>query len=207
MYWSIPRLWPGETIAIIGGGPSLTPQQVNACKGKCRVIAINDSLQLAPWCDIHYFCDSKWWNWHHEKSWFTDYKGIRVTMENKDLCADGAIKGIRNAGIDGWCEDPTGLHTGQNSGYQCVNMALHLGATRILLLGIDMREIEIDGEMKKHWFGDHPDKTYPDIYRQMTQHFKKAAPALVERGIEVINCTPGSALHCFAFADVENIFQ
>jgi len=204
VYWSAPRIWPGETIAIIGGGPSLTQQQVDACKGKCRVIAINDSLRLAPWCDVHYFCDEKWWNWHHEKDWYKGFTGLRVTLENPKLCALADIKSLRNLGVGGLSENPEGVHTGQNSGYQCMNLALHLGAARILLLGVDMGELEVNGQKRNHWFGDHPDPTGMGIYQMMIRHYEKAGEAIAAKGILVLNCSATSALECFKKETVES---
>ena len=45
----VPRLWPGETVAILGGGPSLTPADVDFCRDKARVIAIKEAHRLAPY--------------------------------------------------------------------------------------------------------------------------------------------------------------
>ena len=64
-YWSIPKCWPGECVAILGGGFSLTQAQVDHCRGRCRVIAINRAFKLAPWSDWLYGCDSdRFWTWH-----------------------------------------------------------------------------------------------------------------------------------------------
>ena len=45
----VSRLWPGSTVVCIGSGPSLTPEDVAYVRGKARVIAINRSVDLAPW--------------------------------------------------------------------------------------------------------------------------------------------------------------
>ena len=71
-YWEAPEFWPGRAFVCIGGGPSLTQSQVAACKDrewgghKVRVIAINDAYKMAPWADVLYFCDDKWWQWRHK---------------------------------------------------------------------------------------------------------------------------------------------
>src|SRR3990167_1144446 len=64
-FWNVEPEWAGETVAILGGGPSLTPWQAEACRGACRVIAVNTSYWLAPWADLLYFSDEVWWCWHH----------------------------------------------------------------------------------------------------------------------------------------------
>lgn len=213
-FWSVPRMWPGETVAVIGGGPSLTQQQVDSCKGRCRVIAINDAIRLAPWADIHYFCDEKWWQWHHEKDWYKAFAGIRVTLENAKLVGlEPALKSLANWNNYCGSNNPPALSdnrnavmTGANSGYQCVNLALHLGARRIVLLGIDMRNIVVDGREKEHWFGPHPVPNPQSIYHQMILEFRKLPVELAKRDVEVINCSPGSALDCFRMEDIESVF-
>ena len=62
--WSVPRLWPGATVACLGCGPSLNADQVVLLRGRARVIAINDAWRVAPWADVLYGCDGRWWRKH-----------------------------------------------------------------------------------------------------------------------------------------------
>lgn len=203
VYWTAPALWPGETAVIIGGGPSLTPAQVDACRGRVRAIAVNDALRLCPWASVHYFCDAKWWNWHHGKDWYKAFRGLRVTLENLQLREDPTLNGIQNVGKQGLCEKPNGVMTGANSGYQCINLAVHLGFTRLLLLGFDMKGRLEGRNVRTHWFGEHPGGTSPTVYSQMLEHFPTLIAPLKARGVEVINCTPDSALRCFPMRRLE----
>jgi hypothetical protein len=86
------------------------------------------------------------------------------------------------------------LCTGQNSGYQALNLAYLLGATTVLLCGFDM-QLGPGGE--PHWFGEHPIPTKVAMFSAMLQHFPKLARELAARGVEVVNCSPWSALQCF----------
>ena len=79
MTWTAPRLWPGETLACLGVGPSLTAAQVAALRGKTRSIAINDAWRLAPWADVLYACDGRWWRKHKGVPAF---KNLKVTLSN-----------------------------------------------------------------------------------------------------------------------------
>jgi len=63
-FWTVPRLWPGETVFIIGGGPSVRGQNIEALRGR-RVIAINSSYLVAPWADYLIFADERWWAGDH----------------------------------------------------------------------------------------------------------------------------------------------
>jgi len=105
-----------------------------------------------------------------------------------------------DTGAHGLSRDPKKIHTGMNSGYAAVNLAYHLGATRILLLGYDM---QLDGD-KRHWFGAHPagmevDSNYSNFMRQ----FGTIKPA--EYGIEVWNCTRRTAMKCFPIYDLDEV--
>ena len=177
-------------MACLGGGPSLNPKDVDRLKGRTRVIAINDAFKLCPWADVLYACDMRWWA-HHEKD-ALGFAGVKVTLDEAAANRWPTLKWLRNTGQAGLETDPTGLRTGRNGGYQAINLAFHFGASRILLLGYDMRLV--DG--KRHWFGDHPlglnaAANYDKI---MLPHFPSLATALDGAGVEVINCTPGSAL-------------
>jgi hypothetical protein len=100
---------------------------------------------------------------------------------------------LQNAGHEGISTDPEAICTGQNSGYQAVNIAVLAGARRIVLVGYDAKQGK-DG--RKHFFGDHPDKTSAP-YSQMLMYFKRAAPILRGMGVEVFNATIDTALDCF----------
>ena len=212
-YWTEPELWPGATFAIFAGGPSLTPAQVDACRdrelggSKVRTIAINDGYRLAPWADVLYFCDDKWWRWHHQK--LADWGGLIVRMAggHHDF-GDARIKVLKNNDTAGLCEFRDGLNTGRNSGYQAINLAVHLGAKRILLLGYDMKGGPVEnGRVKTHWFGDHPGGTSPSVYSTMLPWFDSLLAPLVRRGVEIVNCTPGSEIRCFPLGKLDEILS
>ena len=201
MPWSVPCLWPGATVACLGGGPSLTVEQLNELRGRARVIAINDAWRLAPWADALYACDGRWWR---KQDGVRAYAGLKITLSNSaaQVAAWPEIKVLENTGTEGLELSPHGLRTGRNGGYQAINLAVHLGARRILLLGYDMR-LSADG--RSHWFGDHADwPTRPNIYRDVfLPHFEGLAHALDAIGVAVVNCTPGSALQVFPTAPLD----
>ena len=198
--WSVPRLWPGATVACLGCGPSLTQAQVDLVRGRCHVIAVNDAWRLAPWAEVLYACDWRWWHKHAGVPAFT---GLKVTLSNSlgHVAVWPEIKVLENTGTEGLESAPTGLRTGRNGGYQAINLAVHFGARRIVLLGYDMKP---DAQGRSHWFGDHEDwPTRPSIFRDVfLPHFDALARALEETGVQVVNCTPDSALDVFPKADL-----
>lgn len=194
---SVPRLFPNATIVCIGGGPSLTGEDVNACKGRVPVVVINNGYQLAPWADVLYAADRKWIDWHNGVPGFTGPK-YSITSADPTTRPDWTV--LENTGVLGLEPAPTGLRTGYNGGYQAINLAMHIGASRILLLGYDLG-IGVDG--RTHWHGDHPDRQPAPFYAMLD-----AFPTLVEplraAGVTVVNCSRRTALACFPCAALED---
>lgn len=192
----VERLWPGETVVCLGTGESLTQRDVDRCRG-LRVIAINDAFTLAPWADVLFAGDRKWWDWHPEAAHFA---GLKVSLESfaLPLAAVPDVRYLRIAGLGGRAglsTDPTTLATGYSSGYAAINLAYHLaGPTRVLLLGYDMHG--------SHFFGAHPDKSHPQFVACLAAFERLVAPAKTA-GLEIVNCTPQSALRCFPLRSLD----
>lgn len=147
-------------------------------------IAVNDAFTVAPWADMLYAADAKWWIYHCQTA--LKFEGLKVTAQN--ALPYKAVMLLEQTGVTGFDPDPMKIRTGGNSGYQAIHIAIHAGAARILLLGFDMR-----GD---HFFGKHPKglrNPDPNSFKNWIQRF----PALRNRGAEIINCTPGSALDAF----------
>lgn len=197
---AVPKCWPGETIAILASGPSLTPEDVAFCRGRARVIAIKDAIRLAPWADLFYCCGGEilatWWK--HYGPTFT-FDGPKYTLDPK---AAAYATVLRNTGVTGLETDPTGLRTGRNSGYQCVNLAAHLGAKKVVLLGYDMQPSETG---KLRWFGTHPypSNLGPVQFAAFRDCFDTIVEPLKALGIEVINASRRTALRCFPTMSIE----
>lgn len=219
------RSWEGETVAIIGGGPSLTREQVEACRGlKC--IVVNDAFLLAPWADVLYFADARWHGWYQNgrdgqgmpslglsadelRARYRDFAGLKVSISNSThgirdqnvlfLKNYGEYGGKANAVMSG---NPECIATGSNSCYQALNIAILAGSRRILFLGLDGGP----RSGKRHWFGDHPNKMDP-TYEGIRQHFRNAAPWCRDNGIEVINCSPGTSIDYFRCDELANALK
>jgi hypothetical protein len=203
----VPRLWPGATFVCIGGGPSLTREDVDRCRqvraenASVITIAINDAYRLAPWADVLYACDDRWWRWQHgqRRQEIDAFTGLRYSIDPRAARQPG-VRVLRNTGPEGLETAPTGLRTGKNSGYQAINLAVHLGAARILLLGYDMQRTA----NKEHWFGDHPLPTRSP-YAVFRVYFRSLVRPLAKAGVEVINCSRTTALDTFPLADLDEM--
>lgn len=157
-----------------------------------------------------YFADARWWQWHTDgiaKRWpwisftkeqvreaFRTFAGEKVTIQNTGMMVtDPEVFMLHNYGGDGISELSNGIKTGSNSGYQAINVAVLAGAKRVLLLGYDMRF----ASGRTHSHGGHPVQMPEDAYRSYARKFSSMVPHLKRLGVEVLNCTPSSAITCF----------
>lgn len=123
------------------------------------------------------------------------------------------VPGHDTARAVGISTDPHYIHWGRNSGFQLANLAAHLvgpkrdgqGGGRLLLCGYDFKPGP-RGELHHHPDHSGPLKN-PDAnsLASWARLFAPAAPQFKELGIEVINCSPGSALTCFPMARLEDV--
>jgi len=204
---AVPRLWtePEATCAIFASGPSLTPDQVNRCRG-LHTIAVNNGYRIAPWAELHLFYDLRWLAWHRDDPVWRAFAGRIFTLENRTLPErDPRITALRDAGVPmGLSLDPGAIHHGRNAGYGAINLAVLAGARRILLLGYDMRVIG----GRTHWHDPHPMPTHPRAFAAaMLPMFNELPAHLARAGVEVINCTPGSALEVFPMMALEEALE
>lgn len=172
----------------LASGPSMCREDAEAVRGRGRVIAINNTLELAPFADIHYSCDAMWWRTYWGR--FEGFAGRRMGLAHADLPAGVEPRQHRNApglGLDL-------IHTGNNSGYQAINVAFLEGATTIVLLGYDMQSAG------QHWHAPHPtplanfSRGMPELCRPK---FSPLAHDLRARGVRCINASRATALECF----------
>lgn len=168
-------------------GPAVV-EAVRVCP-EIRVIAVNNTWRLARWADVLFAADATWWKQYHEET--KGFVGLKATCDGSGTPFDDVLQ-LKESGKEGFDDNPATIRTGGNSGYAAVHIAAHLGCSRILLCGFDMRG--------GHWHERHK---YPlrdagdGIFPRWIARFQTLAPELAKRGIEVLNCTPGSALQCF----------
>lgn len=185
------------TAICIASGASLTQSDVDFCRGKGTVYAVNDVYKLAPWADYFYAADADWWEWHIDN--IIPLKGQKYTL-SEQIALDNGFNYIDYDTSLIWSTDPSVIATGGNSGFQALNLAALHGHKTIVLLGYDMG---FTGQ--KHFFGDHPAKINRNSrYDDWIKHFNKAAPLIDAR---VVNCTRQTALECFKKADLCDVLQ
>ena len=210
-------------MVCLASGPSLVAEDVDYVRGKATVIAVNDAIRLAPWADVVYSSDQIWWGNHYKA--MRQFSGLKVRVNpsqhrvsqkpapkgvcpgcyrrlplNKDCWCDG-ITTMRNAGERGLSLDPSAIVTGHNSGTSAINVAVHLGALRILLLGYDMGP---DDRGRRHFY-DTSAVCISSPFFKFRQLTETMAEPLKAAGISVLNCSRRTALDCFPLSNLREV--
>lgn len=212
VYWTVPRIWPGETYVCIASGPGLTRDQVEHVQraraaGKCRVITINGAIRRdgsgadlnAPFADVLYAADANWWR---KAQNVPGFEGLKVSVQEIEF---GDVNVLKHREDPGLSTDPACLHTGGNSGYQAINLGNLMGGTRALLLGYSMR---LGPKGERHHHGDHPpsmNNPAEGNFRRWLKAFETLPESARACGLEIVNCTPDSALEMFPRARIEDV--
>lgn len=201
-HYSIPRLYPGATVACVAGGASLRVEQIQqAIEAGAIILGINRAFLIAPRLDVLYACDPKWWFEFHPEA--IDLVGPLLISSAPELRGKGNVRVVERTGDLGLELDPTGIRTGFNSGYQAINIAAHLVGPggRIVLLGYDMHG--------GYWFGGYEGVHLdPSKYsRTFEPAFEHLVEPLVSLGVECLNATPGSRLRWFPKVDLSTALR
>jgi hypothetical protein len=207
---SVPKLLPnGGTVLVLGSGPSLNQADVDYARAHVdHTVAVNGSYKLAPDATCLYAADAKFWGWH--RGCVADHKvgsesypaftgALKYCMSRTPWYPDVQI--LRRGTQHGLMSDPGKVSLGHNGVYQAINVAVHFGATTIVLLGVDMQA----DRRGKHFHADHPDRSMPP-FSVCIARFASLVEPLAYLGIGIVNCTPGSALKCFPMASLQDVW-
>ncbi len=199
-------------VVIVAGGPSLSLAQVRIIgmarsQDLCRVIAVNDAVYPCWFADIHYAGDERFWRRHKGVS---RYPGMKLAIQPTEY-AD--VRVLENAGRDYTGQDGLKLGNWKNSGAQAVQLAARLYARRVLLLGFDYSgSKETKDGTRDHWFGRHVDAPgcRMDInsdVAEIKRLFRILTDHLHSRGVEIVNCSPGSTIDWLPTSTIEQGFS
>ena len=170
----------------IASGPSLTYDDCELIrKSGIKSVAVNNSWEMAPFCNYIYAGDRKWWAAYHDK--------ITINAE-RWTCSDKAASSYGlNYHIAG------GPY---NSGMRAIQFAISKGFKSIALIGYDC-------SVKKgtHWHGDHKIKGFGNPTNEKIStwkdQFKRVSDQAKKNNITVINCSRYTELECFDIVKLE----
>ncbi|RPI40242.1 MAG: hypothetical protein EHM67_09555 [Hyphomicrobiaceae bacterium] len=188
-FWSVPREWPGETAFIVGGGPSVLGQDLEALRGR-RVIAINSSVFTVPWADILFFGDWRWWYEPENRAAAASFPGRVVTTSR--MVPSKQVLVCHKTRPPGLARESNSLMQRWTSLTAATNLAAHLigpGGT-IIWLGADGKRAA-DG--RTHHHKPHPWPSLAGCYDRHYSDLVTIVPSLKVLGIAAFNASPGTA--------------
>lgn len=202
-YAEIPRLYAGETVFVIASGPSLSNTALDRVRDR-PAIAVNLSFEAAPWAGALYFSDARFFTWYQKR--ILRFPGLKFTGDPGRKIRHPDILQLELTGIRGLETKPGALCHGNNSGYAAINLAFHMGARRIALLGIDMSPDPADNT-RQHWHPEHPVPSLSRVYQKMAPNFETLVAPLAAHGVEVVNCNLASAVECFRKCPLDEVID
>lgn len=206
-FWSVPREWSGETVFIVAGGPSVASQNTEALRGR-RVIAINSSFQLVPFADVLIFGDARWW--HVNKPSAAAFEG-RIISALPPLPAgfspvgpvwtDDRVLKLKKTSPPGLARVPDSVMLRRTTLTAAINLAVHFGAAKIVLLGADGQPA-LDG--RTHHHAPHPWNQTTNCWDQQRADLATVVMPLQVLGIDVRNASSGSAIPFWPIVELKD---
>lgn len=189
--WQWGREYAGETVVLLGNGPSLADVSPEAVRGR-RLIAINSACRwaapIATETDMLFFHDNSW-NANHP-ALAAAWPGTVVTS-NRYAAARLAPRALRldvTALTEAVRVHPDATHA--SSGHTAAALAAAMGAHRVVLLGFD------GGPRggRAQWHDDYRETDICVYADRMLPGWRDLVPGLARIGCAVVNATPGSAI-------------
>lgn len=169
-----------------------------------HVVGVNDAYLIGTWIDVCHFGDAGWYRTHRER--LASWPNLKVS--HAPAFADdryAAKEGVKYLKRDpdrklGLTENLRRLSWNFNTGSSAIGLAVHFGVRQMILLGFDMRH---EGTAT-HWHfghGNEPRRSYNRFIRGMPVIARDAA----RLGVEIINCSPGTAIKDFPVAELREV--
>ena len=230
MIWQVPRIWDGGDVWIIGGGPSVSrqfevPDKVvqEVMAGTLppsayssymsflhdkHVIGVNVAYMIGDWIDMVFFGDKGFFLAHQQR--LADFPGMKVSCEPTTDKVDWVKFVTRDTkhsrGISG---NPKMVSWNNNSGAAAINVAVHTGAKRIILLGFDMK---LNGSNNQHWHDVYKRGVITGEKRMRNLPFdrhRRGFPVIAQdaqkMGVEILNCNLDSRIECFSKVSLKDL--
>lgn len=201
------------TVICIGTGPSLAQQQIETAKGKGWLFGCNNVWELTALA-VHYACNLQWWDhyWPQAQS----SPGEKWTT-NAEAARKYGLEWIAEKNAPGLSTDDRIVHHGHGSGYTLVNLAYLMGASRIVLLGYDLKYAPdysgyscSVGSSPRHYFGEYPEplqhwpkvKVHNGVHVELLDLYRSVAK---QGAVEILNATHDSAIDCFPRVSIDAV--
>lgn len=199
--------WPGETVFIVAGGPSVLDQNLDMLRGH-RVIAIKGGYISLPFADVLYFADHFWWRATAPKDRGNGPKVVASGFAGEVLTTSPYLSGDPHAGrltfrkaVKTFSENPAELFVRRTSVTAAVNEAWHRRAKACVLLGVD----GVTTEERTHHYPDDNGRTLPKNWQdEQAKDFQHLTAETTRLGMTVINASPVSIFDFWPRAKLED---
>ena len=154
------------------------------------------------WVDACWFGDGRWYDLHKHN--LLSFKGIIAHCVDR-INVHGLVC-YRRGKPQGIVTSSDAVSWNRSSGTSAINFAFHLGVKTVVLLGFDMKRIND----RPNWHQDHPGshrKNVEDPYERFLRCFSHVASDAQTLGLEIINCTPDSAITQFPIMPLEEYLR
>ena len=178
--------WTGRRVAVLASGPSLSQADAIAVRDAGFItVAVNTTWKLAPWCDVIYAGDSRWWKAY----------GHEVNIPAKRFCRTSSAFKTHRARCH-----KTKLKHDYNSGELAIELAAQRKPELIVLLGFDASV-----KHGVHWHGPHEDTPNPTAgrARRWLRQFDRIPEAYPDANI--VNCSRYTEINCFPRESLESV--
>lgn len=199
-FWTCTPDWTGQTAFVICGGSSLRGVDLSPLEHR-KTIAVNSSIFAAPFVDYLLFGDRRWWV--HNSTSLPKMRGKIVT--NSPTVNQPQLLTMRKVKPPpGITDERDALVTSYTTTQGALNLAVHLGCTRIVLLGADAR-VGKDG--RQHHHPEHPWIGHANQFELQIAALEHAVRPLRKRGVEVINTSLQSAIPFWPKVSLETCLE
>jgi len=199
--------WAGRRCFIIGGGPSLKNLDLSHLTGELT-IGVNRAFELID-PTIIFSMDSRFYLWVRDGEFGPEVTGkyrrspawkVWLDTHGYSFSEDVVlIKGLAEVGSGRQETIAGGFTTPSNSGLAALKLAVALGANPIYLLGFDLHQ---NCKRQQWWHDGYKYVMKDEVYGGYLTDFGNYAPGLAEKGVQVINVNPDSALSGFEFGEM-----
>lgn len=218
MEWKVPNIWKDGTCFIIGGGPSML-ESFNIPKEVIRkvnsgeespsiyssyleelhnkhVIGVNMAFKLGLWIDIIFFGDKGFFLRNEREICNLPKLRVSCTPHLRNHHLVKYLKKENNKPL-GLTKNSTRVCWNYNSGAAAINLAIHTGVKKIILLGFDMY---LNQSKDSHWhkfYKTRDSRKYKSTFDRHLKGFPQIAKDAKLIGVEIINTSMNSMISSF----------
>ena len=183
--------WKGRNVAVLATGPSLTVEDCEAVRDAgFLTIGVNSAWMFAPWIDVLYAGDNRYWKAHIKD---IEAAGVQAMRFSRSSTAEKAV-GAKYV--------KTKMPNDYNSGQLAIELAIRGGADLVVMLGFDVSVK--DG---LHCHGPHTKTPNPNEIRcgRWRDQFLRIPRTYPKANI--VNCSRKTSLTCFPRQSLESLLE